>query len=116
MQITHCHCRLLYVPTDPPRAAPAEAAVGRLSRGIVLLVQVDTDAGVTGLGMAYALHGTGRGLHAVAVDDIAPQLVGENPLDHERLGAKLYWRLQGIGRRGLVAQAYSAFDLALWDI
>jgi L-alanine-DL-glutamate epimerase-like enolase superfamily enzyme len=37
-------------------------------------------------------------------------------MDHERLGAKVYWRTQGIGRRGLVAQAYSAIDLALWDL
>ena len=28
---------------------------------------------------------------------------------------KVYWRLQGLGR-GLVRQAYSAFDLALWDL
>src|SRR6202008_2782506 len=45
-----------------------------------------------------------------------PLLTGEGPLDHERLGAKVYWRLQTVGRRGLVAQAYSAFDLALWDL
>ncbi len=37
-------------------------------------------------------------------------------MDHERLAAKVYWRLQTIGRRGLVQQAYSAIDLALWDL
>ncbi len=116
MRITHCTCRLLHVPTDPPRASPAEAAAGRLPHVVVLLVQVDTDAGLHGLGMAYALQGSGRALHATAVDDIAPLLMGEDPLNHERLGAKVYWRLQSIGRRGLVAQAYSAFDLALWDL
>ena len=26
------------------------------------------------------------------------------------------WRLQGIARAGLAAQAYSAVDLALWDL
>ena len=47
---------------------------------------------------------------------MAPLVIGENPLDHERLAAKVYWKLQGIGRRGLVMQAYSAVDLALWDL
>ena len=53
---------------------------------------------------------------ALAEDDLAPLVVGEDPLDHERLAAKVYWRLQTIGRRGLVQQAYSAFDVALWDL
>src|SRR4029077_8129091 len=51
-----------------------------------------------------------------AVDDLAPLLHGEDPMDHERLDAKVYWRLQTVGRRGLVQQAYSAFDVALWDL
>src|SRR5262249_35739254 len=75
-----------------------------------------TDAGLHGLGFAYALEGGGRALHAVAADDLAPLVVGEDPLDHERIGAKVYRRLQAIGRRGLVAQAYAAGDPALWDL
>ena len=50
------------------------------------------------------------------MDDISPLLQGEDARDHERLGAKVYWALQTIGRRGLVQQAYSAFDVALWDL
>jgi L-alanine-DL-glutamate epimerase-like enolase superfamily enzyme len=62
------------------------------------------------------VHGGGRALKAVADDDLAPLVVGEDPLDTERLAVKVFWRLQGIGRLGLVAQAYSAIDLALWDL
>jgi L-alanine-DL-glutamate epimerase-like enolase superfamily enzyme len=116
MRITRCDNQLLRVPLARPRASPAEAAAGRLNHVVVLLTQLDTDVGLRGLGFAYALQGSGRALHAVAVDDLAPLLVGEDPLDHERLAAKVYWRLQTVGRRGLVPQAYSAFDLALWDL
>jgi L-talarate/galactarate dehydratase len=116
MRITHADCQLLHVPFSRPRASPAEAAAGRLNHLVTLLVELRTDAGLTGLGFAYALQGSGRGLYAVAVDDLAPLVVGEDPLDHERLGAKVYWRMQTVGRRGLVMQAYSAFDLALWDL
>jgi L-alanine-DL-glutamate epimerase-like enolase superfamily enzyme len=116
MRITHIDCQLLHVPMSRPRASPAEAAAGRLNHVAVLLVQIDVDEGPRGLGFAYALQGSGRGLYAVAVDDVAPLLLGEDARDHERLAAKVYWNLQTVGRRGLVAQAYSAFDVALWDL
>jgi L-alanine-DL-glutamate epimerase-like enolase superfamily enzyme len=116
MRITRADCQLLHVPLSRPRASLAEAAAGRLNHIVALLVQLETDLGLQGLGVAYTLQGTGRGLLATAVDDVAPLLVGEDPCDHERLVARAYWRLQTIGRTGLVPQAYSAFDLALWDL
>jgi L-alanine-DL-glutamate epimerase-like enolase superfamily enzyme len=116
MRITRADSVLLRVPTSPPRASPAEEKAGRGSAIAVLLVRLETDAGLTGLGMAYALQGSGRALHAVAEDDLAPLVVGEDPLCHERVGAKVRQRMQTVGRSGLMAQAYSAFDLALWDL
>jgi L-alanine-DL-glutamate epimerase-like enolase superfamily enzyme len=116
MRITRLDTQLLHVPLSRPRASPLEAAAGRLNHIVVLLVRLGTDAGLEGLGFAYALQGSGRALHAVAVDDLAPLVVNEDPLNHERLAGKVYWRLQTVGRRGLVQQAYSAIDLALWDL
>lgn len=116
MHITDVDCQLLHVPLARPRASSLEAAAGRLNHIVTLLVRLRTDAGLTGLGVAYALQSSGRALLACAEDDLAPLLKGENPLDHERLAAKTYWRLQTVGRRGLVQQAYSAFDVALWDL
>jgi len=43
-------------------------------------------------------------------------LVGENPLDVERLWDKMYQGTIYTGRRGLVIHAMGAVDLALWDI
>jgi L-alanine-DL-glutamate epimerase-like enolase superfamily enzyme len=116
MRITGLDCLLLRVPLDRPITAPGAGERGRLDHVFVLVIHLDTDAGLRGLGFAYALEGGGRALRAVAEDDLAPLVIGEDPLDHERLGAKVYWRLQSVGRRGLVAQAYSAVDLALWDL
>jgi L-alanine-DL-glutamate epimerase-like enolase superfamily enzyme len=116
MRIRRIDCELLHVPLSRPRASPLEAASGRLNYIVVLLVHVHTDSGPTGLGFAYALQSSGRALLATAVDDLVPLLVGEDSLDHERLASKVYWRLQTVGRRGLVQQAYSALDVALWDI
>jgi L-alanine-DL-glutamate epimerase-like enolase superfamily enzyme len=116
MRITRADWQLLHLPLTRPRASAAEAAAGRLNTINVLLCRLDTDAGLAGLGFAYALQGSGRALHAVAVDDLTPLLVGENALDHERLETKAYWLLQTVGRLGLVQQAYSAVDVALWDL
>ncbi len=116
MRIERIDCKLLKIPLSRPRASLNEAAAGRLNSISVLLVQIDVDAGLRGLGFAYALQSGGRAFHAIAVDDIGPLLQGEDARDHERLGAKVYWSLQTVGRRGLVQQAYSAFDTALWDL
>jgi L-alanine-DL-glutamate epimerase-like enolase superfamily enzyme len=116
MRITHADCQLLHVPLTRPRASKSEAAAGKLNHVVVLLVQLDTDSDLRGLGVALLLQSSGKALLALAQDDLAPLLTGEDPLDHERLQAKVYWRFQSIGWRGLVASAYSAFDLALWDL
>jgi L-alanine-DL-glutamate epimerase-like enolase superfamily enzyme len=116
MRISRVESALLHVSLSRPRASPLEAAAGRLNHLVALLVRVHTDAGLTGLGFAYALQSSGRALFAALVDDLAPLVVGEDPLDHARLGAKAYWRLQTVGRRGLVQQAWSALDVALWDL
>ena len=107
MRLARCDCQLLHLPGGNVRGP---------ERVAVLLVSLETDVGLHGLGFAYTIQGSGRALLATAEDDIAPNLVGQDPLDHERLAALVYWKLQSIGRRGLVAQAYSAFDLAFWDL
>jgi L-alanine-DL-glutamate epimerase-like enolase superfamily enzyme len=116
MHITQVDSQLLRLPLTRPITPPGDHRGGHLDFVFLLIVHLDTDAGHRGLGFAYALQGGGRALKAVLEDDLAPIVVGEDPLDHERLGSKVYWRLQSIGRRGLVTQAYSAVDLALWDI
>ncbi len=110
MRITRLESHLLRIPLERPIAQPDTAPV------FALFVHIDTDADVRGLGFAWSLNGGGRAMKAALDDDLAPLVVGDDPLDHERLAAKVYWRLQGVGRLGLVAQAYSAIDLALWDL
>jgi L-alanine-DL-glutamate epimerase-like enolase superfamily enzyme len=116
MRITRLESHLLRIPLERPITPPEDRRGAALDAVFMLVVHLDTDAGRRGLGFAWAIGGGGRAMKAVADDDLTPLLLGEDPLDHERLAAKVYWRLQGVGRRGLVAQAYSAVDLALWDL
>src|SRR5262245_24157072 len=104
MRITQLQTQLLRIPLTRPITAPGSAdRYGKMEHVLLLVVHLDTDAGHRGLGFAYSLQGGGRAMVALAQDDIAPLVIGEDPLDHERIGTKVYWRLQAIGRRGLVA-------------
>ena len=49
-------------------------------------------------------------------DGLATLIVGENPLEVERLWYKMYRGSIYYGRRGATIQAISAIDIALWDI
>jgi len=117
MRITQLDSQLLRLPLARPIRSPKDNdRTGRLDHVFMLIVYLDTDAGHRGLGFAYVLGGGGRALKVIADDDLAPLVVGLDPLDMEQISAKVYWRLQSIGRFGLVSQAYSAVDLALWDL
>jgi L-alanine-DL-glutamate epimerase-like enolase superfamily enzyme len=117
MRIIQLESQLLRLPLSRPITSLGGGdAENRLDHIFVLMVYLDTDAGHRGLGFAYTLGGGGRALKVITDDDLAPLVVGEDPLDHERVGAKVYWRLQSIGRAGLMQQAYSAVDVALWDL
>src|SRR5262249_48005123 len=88
MRITQLESQLLRLPLNRPITSPKDTDRGaRLDHIFLLVVYLDTDAGHRGLGFAYALQGGGRALKVIADDDLAPLVVGEDPLDHERLGA-----------------------------
>jgi L-alanine-DL-glutamate epimerase-like enolase superfamily enzyme len=49
-------------------------------------------------------------------DGLASLLIGQNPLEVERLWYRMYRGTVYYGRRGAAIQAISAIDIALWDI
>jgi L-rhamnonate dehydratase len=86
-----------------------------------LVVRVHTDEGVTGIGEVDSSPELVQALvqapssHAVAVS-LRDVLIGEDPLDVERLWQKMYRGLIYFGRRGIAIHAISGLDIALWDI
>ncbi|MHB9286308.1 mandelate racemase/muconate lactonizing enzyme family protein [Halobacteriales archaeon Cl-PHB] len=76
------------------------------------LVRVYTDAGVVGTGEAY----WGAGVPEL-VDRITPFLVGENPLDLDRLYEHMVQKMSGEGSlAGVTVTAISGIELALVDL
>jgi L-alanine-DL-glutamate epimerase-like enolase superfamily enzyme len=94
---------------DPPYAS----ASGVQARRGALLVEVETDDGIIGIGEA----GPAGGATAASIEkDLKPLLLGEDPLMIEALWQKMFVRTRIYGRRGVVLNAISGIDIALWDI
>jgi gluconate/galactonate dehydratase len=75
-----------------------------------IIVKVYTDEGISGLGEIYA--GTAGG---AMLGSLEPYLIGEDPLDVDRL----YWKLYSAFQREVGASilaAISGVETALWDI
>ena len=113
MRITSIDC---FVLLDPKMN---KSATSSAQDDIVVLIH--TDEGITGIGetdvnpwmaraciMAPSTHTMGMSL--------AEMLIGENPLDIERIWQKLYEGSAMNGRRGVVINAMGAIDIALHDI
>ena len=86
-----------------------------------LVVRIHTDEGITGIGEVDSSPELVQALveapssHAVATS-LRDALIGEDPLDVERLWQKMYRGLIYFGRRGIAIHAISGLDIALWDI
>jgi L-alanine-DL-glutamate epimerase-like enolase superfamily enzyme len=76
------------------------------------LVAVYTDEGVTGWGSAFTNDTLVRGSLKV----LEPLLLGENPLEPERVSEKLHANTFWMGRGGSITHTISAIDIAMWDI
>ena len=80
------------------------------------LVKIETDAGITGWGEAQAPVAP-EVVCTIVKTLLAPILLGENPLAHERLWACLYNAMRVRGHTGsFLLDAMAGIDTALWDI
>lgn len=119
---------LVWPPFDPP----FWMSLLPVTRGSELLVRVHTDDGLTGIGHTDQSHGLytidrqGKAAlgpaYGVVPNGIAPLLIGEDPLDNERLWTRMFsltqhknWTAAGWTRYQILS-AIAAVDMALWDI
>ena len=86
-----------------------------------LVILVHTDEGLTGIGEVDSAPEAVRALvdapgsHAIA-NSLKELLVGEDPLEVDRLWHKMYRGVIYVGRRGIALHALSGIDIALWDL
>ena len=77
------------------------------------LVKVETDAGFYGIGEAY----WGPGVKDLILKQMKPLVVGEDPLNVDKLYTKMLMRSAGAGAiAGVTMTAASGIEIALWDL
>ncbi|MCZ2146810.1 MAG: mandelate racemase/muconate lactonizing enzyme family protein [Bryobacterales bacterium] len=86
-----------------------------------LIVRIETDAGITGIGEVdsapLAVKGLIEGPYSNSITcGLGRLLLGEDPFRTEYLWEKMYRHNIYAGRRGIAIHAMSGIDMALWDI
>jgi L-alanine-DL-glutamate epimerase-like enolase superfamily enzyme len=84
-----------------------------------LFVRVETDEGVIGYGEVCDSYGCNFPLSIKAIIDeaLSPLLLEEHPLNIDRLVVKLRgWTRRRLGDQGVIIQAISGVEIALWDL
>jgi len=77
------------------------------------LIKVETDSGLYGIGEAY----WGPGVKDLVVTQMKPLIVGEDPLNVDKLYTKMLMRSGGAGAiAGATVSAASGIEIALWDL
>ena len=97
-----------------PMTKPIRNGLYTYTHSQLNLVFVDTDDGITGVGLAGGILGTPEAGPAL-LNHFRRGLVGQDPLDHERLWREM-WRPKLVGRRGITTRVIAGIDIALWDI
>src|SRR5438309_4237180 len=77
------------------------------------LIKIETDAGLYGIGEAY----WGWGVKDLVVNKLRPIVVGEDPLNVDKLYTKMLMESAGAGAiAGVTVTAASGVEIALWDL
>src|SRR6266436_6217190 len=112
MRIDKIICQVLRVRSVQKKTASSQD---------VVLVRVCTDSGLEGVGEADASPEVVKAIvdapfsHNIACG-LRQLLIGENPLETERLWQKMYRRTMYFGRKAVGITAMAAVDMALWDL
>lgn len=77
------------------------------------LIKIETDAGISGIGEAY----WGVGVKDIVLRLLKEHVIGEDPLNVDKLYQKMLMRTAGAGAQsGITVTAASGIEIALWDL
>jgi L-alanine-DL-glutamate epimerase-like enolase superfamily enzyme len=81
-----------------------------------VLIAVETDEGITGHGEADCAGGPPEVTASIVKRELAPLMIGMDPLCAEQIWMKLYDQTMVHGRRGAIIAGISGIDIAIWDL
>ncbi len=97
-----------------PRRQPMSNGLYTYSLTGLNVVSIETDDGVTGVGLASGIH-EAPDVNMSILEYLKKGLIGKDPLDNERHWYNM-WRPKLVGRRGITTRVISGIDIALWDL
>jgi L-alanine-DL-glutamate epimerase-like enolase superfamily enzyme len=104
------------IPVEYPLPQPVFDANYIMATKPALLVELETDEGLVGLGEAAHFGGPLRSTKTVIEGELREHLLGEDPQEIERLWEQMHQRAYKHARGGLLIAAMSGIDIALWDL
>jgi len=112
VKITHLKTTLVEIPFD----LPIKTAIHDMRSIGCVLVELETDEGVTGESYSFTLNAVGlRALHEMIVG-FRHQVEGRNPYFVEAAWTGAWNEMNPMGHQGFSIAALSALDTACWDI
>ena len=112
--------------SDPvPEERRHRTDLGTKVKSDAVLILIETDDGLTGMGASL---GSPETISAIVKYDLAPTLIGEDPMYSELLWEKMYngsrWKpalerghsQPSEARRGVTLEAIAGVDIAIWDV
>ena len=116
MKITRITCDTKRIPLPGPERIPLTGPKPAASAIDLVVVQLETDTNLTGLGYTYLNGPRASAVRELITNPLWHLALGEDPRETERLFAKVESKFRPVGFAGLAARAWSAIDIALWDI
>jgi L-alanine-DL-glutamate epimerase-like enolase superfamily enzyme len=96
---------------EPPKAGIVPPGPREL-----LILEVETKGGLTGMGYLQPLSGGLETLDKCLEEMVAPKVLGRDATEVEGIWQTLWKSTYWLGRGGIATFAQSAVDIALWDI
>ncbi|MFO0822803.1 MAG: mandelate racemase/muconate lactonizing enzyme family protein [Gemmataceae bacterium] len=117
MKLTKLTADHVRVPLGKPSRIPlSDPKPAGLTAVDAVLVHLETDAGLTGLGFTYLIGPGAATVRSLIEGELVPLVLGEDPRETDKHFAKAEAHFRSVGFAGLAARAYSAVDVALWDL
>lgn len=98
-----------------PPASPWEDATNKVQGLEFIFTELKTDTGLSGIGLSYTVDVGGTAIRALIEDYLAGLVIGMDPLDYERIWARLHRQSRRLGL-GVNSMAIAAIDVAVWDL
>lgn len=111
LRITAVHASVYRLPPS----VPWEDATNKVQGLEFIIVDLHTDAGITGTGISYSVDIGGTVIKGLIDDYLANLVVGMDPLNYEEIWNKLNRQSRRLGL-GVNSMALAAIDIAVWDV